>query len=107
MTVKFKDGVKLDGIEPEALHILVTAGFIWRETFHGVDCVCTSALDSRHMTGSLHYKGLAVDLRTYTLPGGYVGEGAQKATKLLKDRLGSDYDVVLESDHLHVEYDPK
>ena len=107
MTVKFKDGVKLDGLKPEAERILNTAGEIWKDHFPDVDCVCTSALDGRHMKGSLHYQGLAVDLRTHTLPGGYKGEGAKKATALLRAYLGADYDVVLEATHIHVEFDPK
>jgi hypothetical protein len=59
----------------------------------------TSCTDGDHKAGSLHHTGRAVDLR---LPiarrEAIVGE--------LKNRLGDEYDVVLEVDHIHVEYDP-
>ncbi len=69
----------------------------------GRECVLTCGRDGVHMVGSLHYVGRAVDLRTIDLA---------KAKELslfkeLKNRLGKDYDVVLESNHIHVEYDPK
>lgn len=72
------------------------------------DCIITSANDSKHGEGSLHGKDKALDFRTWHLPGGYLGlaarDVAQRATAELKP-LG--YDVVLENDHLHVEYQPK
>jgi hypothetical protein len=63
----------------------------------------TSARDSVHNVGSLHPKGLAVDLRTKDLSPtqkGVLAAGLQK-------ELGKDFDVVLEVDHIHVEYDPE
>ncbi len=71
------------------------------------DMVITSANDGRHMTGSKHYTGEALDIRTKTLTMdervGFIDH--------LKRKLGSNYDVVLEdlgraNEHLHVERDP-
>jgi len=45
-----------------------------------------------------------MDLRRWDLDA--AGKTSQ-AVSMLKSQLGSDYDVVLESDHIHVEYDPK
>lgn len=64
--------------------------------------VITSGVDSGHMVGSLHYTGYAEDYRTrdvhpLDLP---------RMVAEIRSLLGSAYDVVLEPDHLHVEYDP-
>lgn len=67
----------------------------------GTDCTITSGMDN-HTTG-LHPSGKALDFRTRDLRVGQISELADQA----KARLGPDYDVVVEKDHLHVEYDPK
>lgn len=66
----------------------------------------TSANDSKHMDGSLHYANKAFDLRTYNL----VGPNRQMAEQWVRKMqlvLGEDYDIVLETDHVHIEYDKK
>ena len=71
---------------------------------YGHELVVTSANDSTHGAGSLHYKGKAVDLRTRNLPPNDLGV----ILKALKARLEPQgFDVVLESDHIHVELDVK
>lgn len=68
------------------------------------EMLITSANDStEHHRWSLHYKGEAIDIRTKSL---------QKARQLaivkqLKVKLGKTFDVVLEDDHIHIEYDPR
>jgi hypothetical protein len=64
-------------------------------------CVITSITDGQHKPGSLHHTGRAIDLR---LPVNTAMIGPIVAT--LRSRLPG-YDVVPESDHVHVEYDPK
>ena len=51
------------------------------------------------MNGSLHYQGKAFDLRTWHV--------IEEVAKQLRTYLGKDYDVIVEKDHIHVEYDPK
>jgi hypothetical protein len=60
-------------------------------------------VDGKHMTGSLHYAGAAIDSRTRGIPLAEV----QKLIARIKACLGDDFDVVLEIDHLHLEYLPK
>lgn len=74
------------------------------------DAVCTSAKDGQHMDGSLHYEGLAVDLRTRDLSDATSHTLAAK----IRERLNGDanknrpYQVILETVpvHIHVEWDP-
>lgn len=59
--------------------------------------------DGVHKSGSLHYKGLAIDVRTRDLTSAQITALVAR----LKAVLGSKFDVVLEKDHIHIEYDPK
>lgn len=69
----------------------------------GVDTVITAGTDGKHMVGSLHYRGLALDVRTRDLK----DEDKQPAATAIRQVLGADFDVVLEGDHFHIEHDPK
>lgn len=68
-----------------------------------VDMVITAGTDGQHMVGSLHYKGLALDIRTRDMK----PEDKEPARAAIKAVLGAEFDVVLEGDHFHIEYDPK
>ena len=68
----------------------------------GSEAVGTSTWEGTHSPGSLHYQHNAIDIRRpqqLTL--------AQRVVTTLKQRLGVGYDIVLEDDHIHIEYDPK
>jgi len=69
----------------------------------GKEIVVTSILDGVHSTKSLHYKGLAFDMRTHI----YSQSVIKSIMEELEYLLGKNYDVVLEKDHIHIEYDPK
>lgn len=72
-------------------------------TKHDVlDCVITSGSDGKHSEHSLHHKGRALDFRTRNIPSTLRKTVEQE----IGQALGDNYDVVLESTHLHVEYDP-
>lgn len=64
------------------------------------ELVITSTFEGNHSPGSLHYANDAIDIRKPDVSSELVYDE-------LKVKLGIDYDVVLESDHIHVEYDPK
>ena len=68
----------------------------------GLDVTITSAMDGTHMQGSKHYTGEALDLRISNL----TKDQREDLLAGLRDRMGKSYDVVLEKDHIHVEYDP-
>lgn len=61
----------------------------------------TSMNDSLHMDKSKHYTDEAADFRTRDLTQTQVQEWAV----LCRTRLGKGYQVIVEKDHLHVEWD--
>ena len=94
--------VNLDGLVPEVrarlsgMEACRTAALILVGT---QEMVITSAKDGKHKDGSKHYEGKAVDLRIRDFYDAWI--------TYLKQSLGKDWDVVLEDDHIHVEYAPK
>jgi hypothetical protein len=102
MSIKTKSGVKINGLKPEMVMGLVIAEGYFSSA--GVpDMVVTSAVDGVHGFGSLHYVGYAVDLRIWGIESGFL----PKFVEGLSSDLGEEFDVVLESDHIHVEFQPK
>ena len=96
-----KDGVKIANMKPQLILGIMCAMDIYRK--HGQELVITSLDDSVHGKDTLHGQGLAVDFRTnYFIP-----EEAKKVCYEISIRLGKDFDVVLEKDHIHLEYDVK
>ena len=66
----------------------------------GQSLVITHTFDGTHKEGSLHFKNRAFDM----LP-----PKREKALILsqAKTMMGPDWDIIDETDHIHVEYDPK
>ena len=69
----------------------------------GYSPVITSANDNlEHSFKSAHYSNAALDLRTRD-----IGEfKTAMVADMLQQDLGSDYRVIIESDHIHLEYNP-
>lgn len=108
--MQLKPGVKIAGIRPEmVLAALIVETVLRRfadpklnpDSFSAL-CVITSALDSKHSAKSFHYEGRALDFRTREIP----AELRKDFAEAVHAALGDEFDVVLESDHLHVELDP-
>lgn len=100
--IKYKIGVRIVGLKPEMLLAFPIIEQCYAN--YAVPCVITSVNDSTHKFGSKHYDGKAVDLRTKNTSDNVAKLIVDDMRKLLGP-LG--FDVVLESDHIHVEYDPK
>ena len=93
--------ILIRGVRPEIVFALVVAEKIYASI--GVDLVITSVCDGKHSWGSLHFQGAAVDIRTNNVP-----ESKQQFVRdLISEALDEEFDVVLESDHIHVEFQPK
>jgi len=97
--MKIKNGVNLLGIRPEIIIGVLVADSIL--PYYGQDAVITSAVDGKHKRASAHASGRAVDLRIWDL------QDKEYAVTQLSEALGDEFDVILESDHIHMEYDPK
>lgn len=99
--MQFKDGVDL-ALAPKMARALPAIDRAFEATV-GHECTITSAHDGVHSAHSLHYAGLAVDVRTRDL----TKEQIETLAKALRETLGKDFDVVVETDHIHIEYDPE
>lgn len=100
--VEFKQGVSVNGIKQQtiALIALLNTYFVF---YIGKPFVVTSCTDGKHKKGSKHYDGLAIDIRTRHLN---VTE-INNLVLWFKSRHDKQFDMVVEKDHIHVEYDPK
>jgi len=100
--IHYKPGVRVFGIRPETVLAIQVAHEVYE--LYNADLVVTSVIEGSHSRGSLHYTGQAVDLRLHDwLTVQQHEEVADEIRKCLTD----DYDVVLESNHIHIEYQPK
>jgi len=103
--IKLNSTVNLFNLQPST----VLAIFICEDimsSFTPDHFVLTSVNDSVHMPKSKHYEGNAFDLRRPVHFFNYEGS-IENMVGRFKLALGAHYDVVLEDDHIHVEYDPK
>lgn len=100
---KIKEGAVIDTLRPEIKDALPVMENVFSS--RGVDMVVTAGTDGKHMTNSYHYKALAVDLRLASRLDSALSD--EEVKNDLSDVLGPAYDVVLEGDHFHVEYDEK
>jgi len=101
--IRYKPGVKVKGIQPEIVLAIQVAYSGYRDMYQSGDMVVTSVMDGVHSANSLHYKGLAVDLRTRDM---HLGD-LERWVGGIKECLTDEYDVVLERNHIHIEYQPK
>ena len=93
-----KAGVDISRLRRPIRRILrPVASIVWG--IENQELVITSAYEGNHSESSLHYCNEAVDIRSW--------EKAGKVRDEIKRKLGRDYDVVVEPDHIHIEYDPK
>ena len=110
--MRLKNGVSSAGVKTEILLIIPMVEQVFNE--YGKELIITSITDGKHSKNSLHYEGLAFDCRIRHLIPNFksfqnqtlkamVAEIAQK----IREKVGSQYDVVQERTHIHIEFDPK
>jgi len=93
-----KAGVDISRLKPPIRKKLsMISILIW--SIEREELVISSTYEGNHSEGSLHYADLAVDIRR--------NNHGRMVRDELKNKLGRNYDVILESDHIHIEYDPK
>jgi hypothetical protein len=103
--LKLKKGVDINNTCGEMFDAAIVVNEVL--SIHGIkECWITSGQDGKHGVGSLHGKGKALDFRTRDWP----PKKVKAIVSLIEGDLkltGAWYDVVLESDHLHIEWDKK
>lgn len=104
----FVQNVNLNGLSPQIISAIYITDYIYR--INNVEMVVTSAKDGTHSKDSLHYSGNAFDTRIknitgYEISGNKVAVGIFLELQTVLLPLG--FDVVLEENHIHIEYDPK
>jgi len=93
-----KAGVDISRLRPEIRKKLnEIARRVW--SIEEEELIITSTYEGSHSEGSLHYADLAVDIRQH--------KHGTLVRQELRYNLGDDYDIVLEAEHIHIEYDPK
>lgn len=95
---RFKYSARLEGLQPEMVLADIEVNRLWSTM--GMVPMVTSANDSEHREGSRHYDGYALDYRTRDIPDYLV----QPLVKILKKHLAPLFRVILEEDHIHIEY---
>lgn len=102
VAARIKPGVTFADTMPATTRRMIDAAeYVFGQ--YNIVPVITSGNDGVHRDGSFHYTGDALDFRRWdadragVLPAVLTG---------LRYYLGDDYDVILESDHIHIEFDP-
>jgi hypothetical protein len=96
--MKIKKGVIMSGLQLPMRKALIEANHVYN--FHNQELVITSAIDGEHSAGSYHYYGYAVDLRTRY----FTDNEALDVAKKIREKLGNDYTVLFETNHIHIQY---
>jgi hypothetical protein len=91
-----KLGVDISRLNPEIRGALSTIELASHH--YTFEPVITSTYEGNHMPSSYHYGNDAIDLR---LP----SRGIKALIGRLKDALPQYFDVVLETSHIHIEFD--
>ena len=98
-----KSSVKSEGVQGPIWYACGIAEMVYRT--NGLEFIVTSLADSHETRpASLHNKGLAVDLRTRHVPHELLQTIRRSISRALRP-MG--FDVILETDHMHIEFDPK
>jgi hypothetical protein len=108
--MRFLANVELFGLRPELAGVLSLIDEVYQAVI-GEGVVFTSGTErtSNHKRGSIHYSGGAIDIRTRReksfdqLP----ADVKARLRDDLVSRLTREFDVVLEPDHIHLEFQPK
>jgi len=99
--MQLKNSVTFHGITSEMLLGIIIINSIFQK--NNYELVITSITDSKHSFSSLHYSGNAIDIRISNIP----PANMEHLLNELRTSLGSNFDVVHEIDHIHIEYQPK
>lgn len=95
-----KLGVSLLGLKSPILHALIIMCNLTTSNY-GKNITVTSTTEGVHREASLHPCGYAVDIRSWS----FTTKQMVDIYAYMSNNLGPDYDVIMEKDHLHIEYE--
>jgi len=103
--IQIKSGVQIENLTTPMMLGIKICHDVYK-LYTNSPMVITSGTEGYHQKNSLHPFGNAVDLR---LPSSYhsVIDTHEGLVTSMSNFLGEAFDVVLEHDHIHVEYDPQ
>lgn len=107
--MRIKPGVKLDGVHFMLWYAAALCDYIRLMNGLGEGTITggrepADKIGPARVRNTLHPSGHAIDFRTNDLPGGSTGQTAHSLAQTLYNALGAPFDVIVEGDHLHVEY---
>jgi len=94
---------RIRGIQPEMIFALMVANEVYKKYGYELTVTSIAELSPGRKKGSRHLSGYAVDLRTRDMSHAH----QNKIWLDISEALGPDYDVILESNHIHIEFDPE
>ncbi len=96
-----RHGTSIAGIKPETVIGILIANDVFKSVEQ--PCELSSGLEGKHSRNSLHYAGLAFDVSARDV----AGSQYESITYLLSKNLGDEFDVIFETDHWHIEFQPE
>lgn len=107
--MKIKPGVELNGVHFMLWYAAAVADWVRNYLGHGEATITggrepADVVGPRRVRNTFHPGGYALDFRTNDLPGGSLGYAAQRWAQVLQQALGVDFEIVVEQDHIHIEY---
>ncbi len=104
--MRLKPGARIFGLRPEMVIALMVAEQVCQS--QGYEVVITAGINGQHRRASYHYSGNGVDIRIENPrdPSKFLPD-PEKAAMEIQERLGRDYNVILEHDHIHIHFSPK
>jgi len=105
--ISIKVGAKIEGLRPEILLGLAILERVLDS--HQYDTTITEGTGGKHMDNSLHYKGLALDIRSKHI---LFPDTKRLIIDEARINLGNNFDLIIEDEdspnqHYHLEYQPK
>ena len=108
--ISLKRGVSIVGLQPQlVLAMMIAEQVYWK--YDQTECVITSGCEGKHRVDSLHYDGLALDLRIRDFANSTVVDAVIEELQVrLNGKIGNqygEYDITLSPHNIHIEYDVK
>ena len=104
MNINFKYDVSYKKLNKEMFIAIFEIAKIYEEKNLPLTITSTTEKAPGRLKNSLHYHGLAIDIRIWRLTEYMLNKLFREISRRLK-KLSTFYQVVLKKDHIHIEYD--